>query len=130
MAPTPAVRVEGLDELRRNLRRVKDADLDAEMKEIHADLAREVIQRAQPNVPVKSGKLRASLRSTGTVRDAVGRVGKASVPYAAPIHWGWKARGIPPRPFLTDAAEALERGIVDRYDRQVADMLDRVIGRT
>lgn len=127
--PQPAVRVEGLDELRRELRRVKDSELNDAMKQIHQDLAREVIQRAQPNVPVKSGALRASLRGAGTVRDAIGRVGKASVPYAAPIHWGWKARNIEPRPFLTDAAEALERDIVDRYDRQVADMLDRVIGR-
>lgn len=127
--PTPALRVEGLDELRRELRRVKDSELDQEMKQIHAELAREVIQRAQPNVPVRSGALRASLRGAGTVRDAIGRVGKASVPYAAPIHWGWKARNIPPRPFLTDAAEALEQDIRDRYDRQVADMLDKVIGR-
>lgn len=125
----PAVRVEGLDELRRSLRRVKDAELDQEMKKIHLDLAREVLQLAEPKVPVRTGALKASLRAAGTVRDAIGRVGKASVPYAAPVHWGWAARGIKPRPFLTDAAEALERDIVDRYDRQVAEMLDRTIGR-
>lgn len=127
--PNPAIRVEGLDELRRELRRVKDSELDAELKAIHQELAREVVQRAQPNVPVKSGALRASLRGAGTVRDAIGRVGKASLPYAAPIHYGWKARNIPPRPFLTDAAAALEQDIIDRYDRQVAEMLDQVIGR-
>lgn len=109
---------------------MKDSELDGEMKKIHQDLALEVLKRAQPNVPVKSGALRASLRAAGTVRDAIGRVGKASVPYAAPIHWGWKAHNIQPRPFLTDAAEALEQDIVDRYDRQVAQMLDRVVGRT
>lgn len=129
MPPKPAIHVDGLDTLRRNLRRVKDAELDQEMKQIHAELAREITQRALPNVPVRTGRLKSTVRSAGTVRDAIGRVGNAGAPYAAPIHWGWKSRGIEPRPFLTNAAEALERDITDRYDREVANMLDRVIGR-
>lgn len=123
------IHVEGLDRLRRELRRVKDRELDQEMKAIHAGLAREIVQRAEPNVPVRTGALKASLRSAGTVRDAIGRVGKASVPYAGPIHYGWRARNIPRRPFLTNAAEALERDITDRYDQEVARMLDKVVGR-
>ena len=126
----PAIKVDGLNELRRELRRVKDQELDAEMKQIHQELAREVVALAVPHVPVKSGRLRASVRSSGTVRDAVGRAGGASVPYAGPIHWGWKAHHIEPHPFLTDAAAVLEQNITDRYDRQVAEMLDRTIGRT
>lgn len=118
-----------MDELRRELRRVKDSELDDEMKQIHAELAREVVAKAEPNVPVRSGALKASLRAAGTVRDAIGRVGKASVPYAPPIHWGWKARNIAPQPFLTNAAAEIEQDITDRYDRDVAQMLDRVIGR-
>lgn len=127
--PRRAIEVEGLDQLRRELRRVKDSELNAEMKQIHVELARDVLRIAEPNVPVDSGALKASLRANGTVRDAIGRVGKASVPYAPPIHWGWKARGIKPTPFLTDAAERLERGITERYDQEVARMLDKVIGR-
>lgn len=125
----PAIQVDGLDELRRDLRRVKDSELDAEMKQIHQELASEVVAKAQPNVPVKSGALKTSVRSAGTVRDAIGRVGKASVPYAPAIHWGWPKRGIKGRPFLTDAAQAIEKDITDRYDREVGQMLDKVIGR-
>lgn len=125
----PVVRVEGLDELRRELRRVKDRELDDEMRRVHQDLGAAVVKRATPNVPVRTGALRASVRAAGTVRDAIGRAGKASVPYAPVIHWGHRVRGIPPRRFLTDAAATLERDIVDRYDRHVADMLDKVIGR-
>lgn len=124
-----SIRVDGLDELRKDLRRVKDSELNDEMKAIHEELARDVLRGAEPNVPVRTGALLASLRAAGTVRDAIGRVGKASVPYAPPIHWGHPARGIAARPFLTDAAARLERDIVDRYDRQVAGMLDRVVGR-
>jgi len=82
---------------------VKDSELNDEMKAIHQELAREVTAKALPNVPVKSGALKASLRSAGTVRDAIGRVGKASVPYAPIQHWGWPARGIKGRPFLREA---------------------------
>jgi hypothetical protein len=126
---TAAVKVDGLDELRKELRRVKDTELDDEMKKIHIELAREVLAGAEPNVPVRTGALLASLRAAGTVRDAIGRVGKASVPYAPPIHWGHPARGIAANRFLTDAAERLEADIVDRYDREVAGMLNRVVGR-
>lgn len=122
------VHVDGLDELRRELRKVKDRELDDEMKQIHQDLAKEVLRGATPNVPVRTGALLQSLRSSGTVRDAIGRVGKASVPYAPAIHWGQPSRGIAPQPFLRIAAQRLERDIVDRYDRDVARMLDRVIG--
>lgn len=129
MAQQPAIQVDGLDELRRELRRLKDRELNEAMKAVHKELADEVTKRALPKVPVRTGTLKSTVRSTGTVRDAIGRVGKASVPYAAPIHWGWASRNIPRRPFLTDAAAALERDITDRYDRHVADMLDKVIGR-
>lgn len=128
MPVRPAIRVEGLDELRRNLRRVKDSELDDEMKSIHQALAREIVDKALPNVPVRSGRLKASVRSAGTKRDAVGRVGSASVPYAPIIHWGWPARNITGRPFLREAAQQIERGVTDRYETEVAQMLDRVIG--
>jgi hypothetical protein len=129
VAAPAAIRIDGLDELRKGLRRVKDSELDDEMKKIHRELADEVLRGAEPNVPVRTGALLASLRATGTVRDAIGRVGKASVPYAPPIHWGHPARGIAANRFLTDAAGRLERDIVERYDREVAGMLNRVVGR-
>ncbi len=125
--PAPSIEVEGLKELRKKLRQVKDAGLNDEMKAIHAALAEEITRRALPNVPVDSGRLKASVRSSGTVRDAVGRAGKKSVRYAPIIHWGWPKRGIPRRQFLRDAAEVLERDIVERYDVAVSQMLDRVI---
>ena len=114
---------QGLAELQRELRQVKDKELDKELKEIHKALADEVLRLAEPNVPVRTGRLRGSLRAAGTKRDAIGRAGSRSVPYAAAVHWK-----IGP-PFLTDAARMVERDVVDRYDRQVAEMLDRVVGR-
>lgn len=121
--PRPGIRVEGADELRRELRRVKDVELNRELKQIHGELAEEVIEKALPNVPVRTGKLKSTVRGSGTVKDAIGRAGKQSVPYAAAVHWKYGP------PFLTDAAAEVERDVVDRYDAAVADMLNRVIGR-
>lgn len=117
------VRFEGLDELRRELRRVKDTELNNEMKAIHKALAEDINRLALPNVPVRTGRLKESLRAAGTVRDAIGRVGKASVPYAPIVHWKYGP------PFLTNAAARLELNITERYESSIAEMLDKTIGR-
>lgn len=119
------VRIEalGLIELRAKLREVKDKAFNDELKKIHKSIAEEILHLAGPNVPVDSGALKRSLRAAGTLKDAIGRVGSASVPYAAIVHWKYGP------PFLTDAAGKIEQTVVDRYDSDVADMLDRVIGR-
>lgn len=121
------IRVDGLNELRRDLRKAKDSELNAEMRKIHKELADEVVAKALPNVPVRTGRLRQSVRSAGTVRDAIGRAGNRTAPYAAVIHWGSPRRNIPRRPFLRDAAEQVERDVVDRYEKAVAKMFDRVL---
>lgn len=145
--PKPAIQVDGLDELRRQLRRVKDSGLDAEMKAIHLELASEVVARALPDVPVKTGALKKSVRAAGTVRDAIGRAGGASVPYAGAVHWGHGAKNLAviahgkqrrhrgrkasvANPFLRNAAVALERDITDRYDQQVSKMLNKIVKET
>lgn len=114
--------VEGLDDLRRALRRVKDQGLNDELKAIHKALAEDITRLALPKVPVRTGRLKQSVRAAGTVKDAIGRVGSASVPYAAAVHWKYGP------PFLTDAAARVERDVVDRYDQALADLLDRQIG--
>ena len=122
----PAITVEGVRELRSELRKLKDKSYDDELKALHASIAAEVVARAEPNVPYRSGDLRRSLRGSGTKAAAVGRVGRTSVPYAAVIHWGWKSRGIVARPFLQDAAERLEADVEARY----ADAIHGLLGRS
>lgn len=113
----------GLDELRRALRQIRDKELDDELKAIHQRFAVAIVALAAPNVPVRTGKLLRSLRAAGTKKDAIGRVGSASVPYAAAVHWKHGP------PFLRNAADRVEQVAVDQYEAAVGAMLDRVIGR-
>ena len=125
----PVITVEGVDDLRRDLRRLKDDDLNAAMKEANQVLAKRVIDKALPMVPVLTGRLRSSVRGLGNLSGAIGKAGGARVPYAAAIHWGWPARNIKGTPFLTTAAQSVEQGALVEYEQQVNRVLDRVRGR-
>lgn len=111
--PGPGIQVAGGKELRRAL---KKAGVDIqEMKDTHADVARMVRDRAIERAPVRTGRLKASLRSSGTVTAALVRAGGARVPYAAPIHWGWPRRNIRPNPFIYGAADDTEANWQNAY---------------
>lgn len=115
--------VDGLADLRKAVRRLKDSEVDDAMKGVNERLAKAVVNLAEPNVRRKTGALLRSLRAAGTKADAIGRVGSKSVPYAAAVHWK-----IGP-PFLTDAAASIEEHAVKDYDDGLADVLDKIIGR-
>lgn len=114
------------------LRRFGDEAKD-DIKRLNLDAAKMVEREAKDRVPVQSGKLQQSIRSSGQVGKGVVRVGNARVPYAMPIHWGWATRprkkwGTPGRvgggpiagnPFLTDALDAKRPEIVRLYAREL-----------
>ena len=117
----------GAAQLRRTLKQAGD-DLE-DMKDAHIRAAKIVEEATLGLVPVDSGWLASTIRSSGTPTTATVRAGNKATPYAGPIHWGWPKRGIKSRPFLREAAQTIERDITDRYDRQVAEMLNKVVGR-
>lgn len=63
-----------------------------------------ILREANPRVPRRTGRL----ASSGRVEPASGNVlyGSGSVPYANPIHWGWRDHSIEPQPWLQKTAEA------------------------
>lgn len=81
----PAVTVHGLKELRRALKAAEDAAGVALLKAAHKASAEAVVARALPNVPVRTGALRASVRALGSQTKGTAKAGGARVPYAAPI---------------------------------------------
>lgn len=99
-----SIRIEGARELRRALKAAGD-DL-TELKEANQAAARVVFDAAERTVPRRSGALARSGRVNKAATRGSVVYGGARVPYAAPIHWGWAARGIEAQPWVTDAAYA------------------------
>lgn len=120
------IHVEGIDEVRKALRAVGD-DAINDLKAAHAEAALIVEKRAETLVPVRTGTLRNSIRSSGTKTRGQVRAGSARVPYAGPIHFGWRARNIKPQPFLYDAADQRRDAVVDAYRHQL-DVITRKHG--
>ena len=118
--------MEGLKELRRDMRRIANSDLNQELRDANKEIAERIVGRALPNVPVRTGRLKATVRALGNLGGAVGKAGGAAVPYAAVIHWGSPKRGIARRPFLRDAADSVESGVVDDYERRINRLLEKV----
>ena len=112
----------GARELRRTLRKAGD-DL-AELKAAHAEAAGIVAGAARPGAPRVSGALAGTVRPGATKTAAIVRAGKASVPYANPIHWGWGRRHIAANPWMSRAATSTENTWTAAY----AEAVDKIIG--
>lgn len=84
-----------------------------------------VAQEARQLVPVRSGRLAASIRPSTQKNAATIRVGSAAVPYAGPIHFGWPARNIQQNVFLYNASAAKRDEVVNTLKEE----LDRLIAQ-
>lgn len=112
-----SVQVEGLTKTIRGLQKA-GVEVD-DLKDAFADIAAKGARLASSFAPVRSGKLRASIRGNRAKNKAVVTAGKARVPYAGPINYGWPRRGIAPALFMQradaaiapDALRLLESGI-------------------
>jgi len=121
------IRVEGIDKLRRALVKLDDAakeDFKAAGK-----AAAEIVERqARTEVSVRSGNLKNTIRSSGQQRGGVVSAGRAKVPYAGPIHFGWGRRRIHPNPFLYRAADKRVDEVTEAYLAQVYEIWNRNLG--
>jgi hypothetical protein len=133
--PVKAVRgieVTGARELSRALK-AADPALLKELKAENKRLAGMVADTAQSHVPVRSGRLRASIRAGSTQKSGTVKAGGARVPYAGPIHFGWfvrkdPARGGPikPNPFLYRALDERRDEVFAAYTEAVKRIAAKV----
>lgn len=126
------LKIEGGRQLRRTLRQA-GSDL-TDLKAANAQAASIVSNRAKSWAPTRTGRLQSSVRSSGTktagiVRAGNNRKSKSGVPYAAPIHWGWKARNIRANPFLSYSAQATESTWIRLYEQLVNKALSKIKGK-
>lgn len=124
MGQTIGVRVEGLSSVVRNLQRMGVEVED--LRDAFARIAEEVKPDYQSVTPVKSGALRADYRTSKTKGKANLYVGRASIPYAGPINYGWPARNIAPRNFVARgdeiAAPKASRSLEEEISRLVSSL--------
>lgn len=83
------VKIEGMREFRKALRDA-DRELPKEMRRAFNNVAEMVADEAANRVPVRSGRLRDSIRPRSTQTEGVVVMGRASVPYAGWIDFGGK----------------------------------------
>lgn len=124
----PVVTVDGARELRRQLKAAGD-DL-TDLKEANKAAAQIVELSSVALAPVATGALMQSIRSSGTKTAGVVRAGRASLPYAGPIHWGWPKRNIKAQPFMLNAAHQTEPQWIEAYTDLVDKALQKVKGQS
>lgn len=83
---------------------------------------------AAARAPRRSGKLAGSIRPGATQKAGVVRAGRASIPYAGVIHWGWPGHNIAAQPFLTEAAAATESTWSDLYWAELQRVIESIEG--
>lgn len=132
--PRARIEIEGLRDARRAIRRVSD-DSKTELRGAHRAVSEIVARQAKIEVPVRSGRLRASIRAGATTTRGQVKAGGYGIRYAGPVHFGWSSRPntsrgwrggpIAPQPFIYEAADRRIRDVLDEYERQMGAIIRR-----
>lgn len=123
----PILKVEGLANLRRTLKR---AGVEVgELKELNRQAANVVAPSARAGIRNRTGRLAGTGRVGATQKAGIVRFGNARVPYAGPIHYGWPARRIEANPFATNAAQATEPVWTALYQRGIERIISKIEGK-
>lgn len=126
MTNTGSVQVDGLKQLIKTLRTAGN-DL-ADLKAANQEAATIALRGAEARAPTRTGRLAGSGRTAKQAGRARFMFGSARVPYAAVIHWGWPARGIPAQTYGSDGAQHTEPLWTETYAKAVQSICDGVQG--
>ncbi len=125
MAGTNArIQVTGAKELRRALKKM-GADVK-DLTPINREAAQDVAEEARQRVPVLSGALRRTIKGSGTKTRGTVSAGARGLPYAGVIHFGWPRHNISPQPFIYDALDNRREAVVEKYQKRIGDLVERV----
>ena len=126
--PRSLIKVEGARQLRATMKRAGD-DL-SDLKAANAAVAGIVAPIAAGAAPVRTGRLAATVRPSGTRTAAIVRAGRSAVPYAGPIEFGWPGHNVTAQPFIVPAAHDTEPQWTEVYWTAVNRIIDRIRGKT
>lgn len=122
------IKVRGFNQAVRSLRELGVPD--DEIKRAGSESGELVANEARTLVPVRTGKLRDSIRVSKTLRKVTIQAGnnrktKSGIPYANPIHWGWFKRNIKPQPFFVKALGITRDEVFRNYYDQIARLIQK-----
>lgn len=120
----PEIRITGLRKLSAELKKLSK-DLPKELKSVSKDAAEIVAVEARTIVPVRTGALRGAIKSAAVVDG--GRVRVGGLPYAKPIHFGWRAHNIVPNPFIYDALDNRRGEVIAKFEKDTAALIERTV---
>lgn len=131
------IEIKGLKQAQRLMSRI-DADFKKRFKEIHKGAADIVADEARRQAPVRSGRLRNDIRTSGTTKGGVVRVGRKKIPYVGRVLFGDPVTFTDrlmrraqtrrtPQPFIYKAADIQFRNVVDYYEDELKEILDDAI---
>ena len=103
-------------------------EANEDLKKANLEGVEQVLAEALRRVPVRSGKLKATIKgSASKVRGTIRAGTKAKTIYAWPIHFGWAARNITPNPFLYEALDDRRDEVKEAYETQIAAIIDKYL---
>jgi HK97 gp10 family phage protein len=118
------IKVEGLAELRKGLKQL-DEKFPKELNKVSKQSAEVVATEARGIAPRVSGRLRGSIKTSGTAKG--GFVKSGGLEYHRVIHFGWARHNIRPQPFLYDARDSREAEVIEKFEREVAALVNKVV---
>lgn len=117
MARAAGFKVEGLNAAVRDLQRF---GLEVEdLKQAFSTIAAEGARVAARHAPRRSGRLAGDVRGNRAKSKAVVAAGRASVPYAGPINYGWPSRNIAASGFMQKADEEMQPYAIARLEEEI-----------
>jgi hypothetical protein len=129
------VYVSGLNEA---LAGLKAMGADSELAKLNLEVGKRVVTEARQLVPIKSGNLQGSIKSSKSVKGVIVRAGQdPNIPYANPQNWGWffdrknqQAKNIKPTQFMNKGAAKVIPWIQENYIKELVKVYERVAGKT
>jgi hypothetical protein len=116
------VKVTGLKELSKSCKAVSK-DLNKELLKVGKDSAELVADTGRTLAPKRTGRLAGQVKPGSTASGAY--VAVRGLIYAPVIHFGWARHNISPNPFLYHALDQRRSDVVEKYERQVAELIER-----
>lgn len=123
MSDASGIKVKGL---RSSIKALQAIGVDAkDIKSAGNDAGEIVAREARTLAPVRTGALRATIRTSKAMNKVSVSAGNNSrVPYANPIHWGWFKRNIKPQPFFVKALGITRDEVYQNYYRSINRLIE------